>query len=150
MRRVGTSLVVGLLAVLGMNANLARSNQGAPHTSATEHVYVPKFAFGSLPYVTKPRKLGIGAKGLVERLRWYSWDRSVAKGRGYYSIAGSQGIPPTKGVAGPVRMRFFSRRTCSDGTRIYVRFKTVPIRKRDRGLRQRGRWTSCERLEDQQ
>ena len=81
----------------------------------SRHVYVPGTS-GRL--TTMPRRLGVGAKGGLERLRWRDWGRFQTWARGWYTIAGFIG-EPNSGYSGPVRVRFYARKTCRGGKRVY-------------------------------
>ena len=71
---------------------------------------------------SKPRKIGVGAKGVWEGLRWRDWGKRQAVARGVYDIAGFAGQPGT-GYRSRIYLRVYRRRTCANGDRIYTRVR---------------------------
>ena len=79
-RLVGPVLILALLAV--------------PAGAATTPPRVAPYDFGT-PSKVRPKTLGVGAKGELQRLTWSSWGGRYARGRGIYDIAGFAGEPGT-------------------------------------------------------
>ena len=71
---------------------------------------------------SKPRTIGVGAKGVWEGLRWRGWGRREAVLRGVYDIAGFAGEPGT-GYRSRLYARVYRRRSCANGNRIYTRVR---------------------------
>lgn len=89
--------------------------------AATAATLGPQFLGG--PGVrSKPSKIGVGAKGGWERLRWSKWGRSEATARGIYDIAGFAGEPGT-GYRGRVFVKVSGRKRCPGGALIYTRVR---------------------------
>lgn len=91
---------------------------------------------------SKPGKIGVGAKGVWEQLRWSGWGRREAVGRGVYDIAGFAFEPGT-GYRSRIYLVVYRRRTCADGSRVYTRVRWR-VRKPIGGRRLfRKRFSSC-------
>ena len=71
---------------------------------------------------SKPRKVGVGAKGVFTQLRWRDWGKREAVARGVYDIAGFAGEPGT-GYRSRLYLVAYRRRSCSDGSRVYTRVR---------------------------
>jgi len=105
MRRLaGPVLLLALLAV--------------PARAATTPPRVAPYDFGT-PSKVRPKTLGVGAKGELQRLTWSSWGGRYARGRGVYDIAGFAGQPGT-GYHHRVSVTFSRRATCK-GRRAYTK-----------------------------
>ena len=85
---------------------------------------------GGPPAGTRPKLLGIGAKGAIRDITWRSWDGSTAKGNGVYEIAGFAGRPGT-GYKGPVDLTFSGKHTC--GASVIYTTLTLHLIKPDAG-----------------
>jgi len=109
--------------------------------AATAATLGPQFLGG--PGVrSKPSKIGVGAKGGWERLRWSNWGKAEATARGIYDIAGFAGEPGT-GYRGRVFVRALRRKRCASGTVIYTRVR-YRLRKPIGGRRLfRERFSTC-------
>lgn len=71
---------------------------------------------------SKPRRIGVGAKGVWEGLRWRGWGAREAVAGGVYDIAGFAGQPGT-GFRSRLYLRVYRRRTCANGDRVYTRVR---------------------------
>ena len=103
-RLVGPVLAVALLAV--------------PAHAATPPPRVAPYDFGT-PSKVRPKLLGVGAKGELQKLTWSSWGGQYARGKGIYDIAGFAGEPGT-GYRHAVTVTFSRRATCK-GRRAYTK-----------------------------
>lgn len=108
-------------------------------------VVVPTFDRPELHFAARPRKLGIGSRGVMLRIRWSRWTRTEGVGRAMFDYRDA--VEPFRAR---VRLRFYRRVTCDDGRRIFTRLKVTGATRRDQRrvafLRVVRRWTSCENL----
>jgi len=86
---------------------------------ANSNTYAPAFLGGRATKV-KPKRVGVGAKGVWESLRWRRWGRSRAYARGVYDIAGFAGEPGT-GYRGAIAIRAYGRKACGGGRFAYTK-----------------------------
>lgn len=77
---------------------------------------------GGLGVKPKPKKIGVGAKGLWEGLAWKKWGDRVATARGIYDIAGFAGQPGT-GYRSRVFVKALGKVECLDGDSVYTRVR---------------------------
>jgi hypothetical protein len=107
MRRVaGPALTLALLTALALPAGASTPPRVAPYDFGT-------------PSKVRPGKLGVGAKGVVEKITWSSWGGRYARGKGIYDIAGFAGEPGT-GYRHSATLTFSRRATCK-GRRAYTK-----------------------------
>ena len=107
MRHVaGPALTLALLTALALPAGASTPPRVAPYDFGT-------------PSKVRPGKLGVGAKGVVERITWSSWGGRYARGKGIYDIAGFAGEPGT-GYRHSATLTFSRRATCK-GRRAYTK-----------------------------
>ena len=107
MRRVaGPALTLALLTALALPAGASTPPRVAPYDFGT-------------PSKVRPGKLGVGAKGVVEKITWSSWGGRYARGKGIYDIAGFAGQPGT-GYRHSATLTFSRRATCK-GRRAYTK-----------------------------
>lgn len=83
---------------------------------------VPVYRNGVEKCLVRPRWLAIGAKGVINKIRWRSWGNGPAVGIGRLFVAGFIGDPDS-GI-GPTRGRVRFRRVDQCGERLlYTRVK---------------------------
>ncbi|WP_210492270.1 hypothetical protein [Patulibacter sp. SYSU D01012] len=81
--------------------------------------------FGGLEY--RPRSLPQGAHGGYQNVRWSSWDRTRAVGRGVLRYEDRD-----LKLRVPVRITLYRVRFCPTGERAFTRRRVVAVRQRDR------------------
>ena len=96
---------------------LTRALLAVPAGASTPPRVAP-YDFGT-PSKVRPKTLGVGAKGELQKLMWSSWGGRYARGRGIYDIAGFAGEPGT-GYHHRVTVTFSRRATCK-GRRAYTK-----------------------------
>ena len=105
-RLVGPVLAIALLTTLALPAAASTPPRVAPYDFGT-------------PSKVRPGKLGVGAKGQVERITWSTWGGKYARGQGIYDIASFAGEPGT-GYRHSATLTFSRRATCK-GRRAYTK-----------------------------
>ena len=90
-----------------------------PAAAAEAKTYAPAFLGGKATKV-RPKSIGVGAKGVWEKLTWRRWGEGRAYAKGVYDIAGFAGEPGT-GYRSSIRIRAYGRKRCAAGRFAYTK-----------------------------
>jgi hypothetical protein len=89
------------------------------------HTFLPGYIQHALTY--RPSRIPQGAHGYYRSLRWSSWTRTSARGRGTFDYADRYEQFRVR-----VNIRLYRPAICDDGERVFTRRKVTAVRGADR------------------
>jgi Ca2+-binding RTX toxin-like protein len=93
----------------------------SPPGSAAQHTCLPRLGSRHLSCAQRPRRIAVGALGLVNRLRWRHWGSRRSIAFGHLTVSGGCCSP---GVSAPAKVRASRLRECNS-RRWYTRLKVT-------------------------